>query len=425
MKLRANHTLFFILALAIYALVYWGGVSTVPFHPDESSYLFMSSELKTVLTNPSSMYWIARITSEDAGKRQWLRLLDPPLAHIAAELGRSAAGLPPLPRDWDWGETWDYNQRAGVVPSAELLQAGRMAVAALFPFSLAFFFFAARRAAGPFTAWAAVILMAANALLLLHTRRVMAEGILIFAIAFFLWTLLAAHKHPWLAAIPAALAFLAKQSLAPLALVGLLGVLWPAQPGRGWGVRARQALLFVVIYAALIFAFYPIAWRQPLRVLADMAEKRQYLAEIQLDKYGNAAISSLGERAAAMARQVYFAAPTFYEDPKYKDVTRASEAAYLANPLHALLRSAPGGGLLLALTLVGMACFGWQVRRRPSPAQRAPALLWITFLLQAVALLAAVPLEWQRYYLPLIPLVCFWAAAGLDVFRRWIAARER
>ncbi len=417
MKLRANSILLFILALAIYALVYWGGVSAVPFHPDESSYLFMSSELKTVRDNPSSMYWTARPASEDAGKRQWLRLLDPPLVHIAAELGRSAAGLPPLPRDWDLGETWDYNHPAGVVPSKYMLLAGRLALAPLFPFSLAFFFFAARSAAGTFTAWAAVILMAANALLLLHTRRVMAEGIMVFTIAFFLWTLLAAHKHPWLAAFPAALAF--------LALVGLLGVLWPARPGRGWGIRVRQAVLFGVVYAALIFAFYPIAWKQPLRVLADMGQKRQYLAEIQLDKYGDAAIPSMGERAAAMARQVYFAAPSFYEDPKYKDITRASEAAYLANPLHALLRSAPGGGLLLALTLAGMACFAWQVRRGPSPAQRALALLWITILLQAVALLAAVPLEWQRYYLPLIPLACFWAASGLDGLRRWIAARLR
>ena len=415
MKPRTLSTLIFCACLALYTVAFLGGVASVPYHPDESSYLFMSDELEPMLTHPSSLYWSERPAD---GKRQSLRLLNPPLIHIVVELGRRAAGLDPLPVDWNWSAPWDYNLLAGAVPSPALLQAGRMAVAVLFPLSLVLFFFAARRAAGDFTAWAAVVLLASNALLLLHARRVMAEGTLIFAVALFLWTMVVARQHPWLAAIPAALAVCAKLSLAPLVLIGLAAILWPLEAERPAALRARQAVVYAALGLALTLALYPIAWQQPLRVAEEISRTRDYVANIQMQKYADQVIKTPGERLRALVRQVYFAPPDFYEDPMYAAQTRDSETAYLANPLHRLLRSGLGGGILLALTLAGLGLCLPRMRREL-------AYLLAATLLLAFALLAAVPLEWQRYYLPLLPFTCFWAAYALDQARVWIRRAQK
>ena len=417
MTARRLSTALFLLCLAAYSAVYLRGVARVPYHPDESSYLYMSDELESLLTRPAALYFNER--SAD-WPRQAQRLLNPPLLHYVVELGRRAAGLDPLPVNWDWSQPWQVNLLAGALPSPELLQAGRMAVAVLFPLSLLLFFFTVRRVSGDVTAWLAVLLLAANALLLLHTRRVMAEGLLIFTLMLFLWTLVhvgqgtAAGKHPWLTAIPAALCICAKLSLAPMALVGLAAVVWPPDTSRGWAARARQAVLFGVLVLVLTLALYPVAWQRPIRTVEEILRIRDDIAAGQMQKYAAQVIHTPAERLSALVRQVYYAAPSFYEDPMYASYTAESEAAYLANPLHTLLRSPVAGSLLLVLSLSGMLLAAWRILHR---GPRPLALLLFATLLQAAALLAAVPLEWQRYYLPLLPFVCFWAAYALTQVR--------
>ena len=45
--------------------------------------------------------------------------------------------------------------------------------------------------------------------------------------------------------------------------------------------------------------------------------------------------------------------------------------------------------------------------------KRALLLLMIATVFQAIALLIAVPLPWQRYVIPLVPFVCIWTAYGV------------
>jgi hypothetical protein len=67
---------------------------------------------------------------------------------------------------------------------------------------------------------------------------------------------------------------------------------------------------------------------------------------------------------------------------------------------------------MLGLTLLGMVL---GVRRDTKGPQdrRAGALALVATLVQGAALLLAVPLAFQRYVLPLVPLVCLWAGHGL------------
>lgn len=256
MRTRFRSLPFFLIVLSLLTGGYLIGVAGVPFHPDESTYLYMSADLETFFQSPTALFWRPESTGD---VHQQYRRLNPPLVHALIGISRTAAGLPALPVDWDWTKSWQENQRAGGLPPANLLLTGRIGEAFLYPFSILFLFLAVRRVANDFTAWVAALLLASNALVLLDTRRAMAEGGLLFTLTLSMWALVKAEKRPWMVAIPAALAFSAKQSLAALGPVGLLAALWPlplqgSAPGKVRILRFfGKTALYAVTFAAIVF----------------------------------------------------------------------------------------------------------------------------------------------------------------------------
>jgi len=68
----------------------------------------MSADFEAVFTQPSSLGW----KSENEGDlRQRYRELDAPLTRYVLGIGRSIAGLPPLPNDWNWSVNWEQIRR--------------------------------------------------------------------------------------------------------------------------------------------------------------------------------------------------------------------------------------------------------------------------------------------------------------------------
>jgi hypothetical protein len=285
-------------------------------------------------------------------------------------------------------------------------------------------FFVGRRAGGEFNGWTAALLLASNALVLMLGRRAISEGALIFTAIWTLFSLMYAQKRPWLTALPAGLAFCAKHSLGALAPVGLLAILW--QPHIAWGTRIRQAGMYLALYLAVVLALNPFIWAHPIAALQDAAENRRVLAANQVADRPEQALSTPGRRVITMIGALYLTPLFLAEVGNYQDDTRTQDAAYLANPLHSLLRSLPAGGLLLAVTLFGYMNATRQVLSRDKPSsspllpdqRRALSLLLIAAALQAAALLVLVPLPFQRYYLPLVPHACLWAAFGLRQLAR-------
>jgi hypothetical protein len=104
----------------------------------------------------------------------------------------------------------------------------------------------------------------------------------------------------------------------------------------------------------------------------------------------------------------------FYEDSRLAENIQAAQTAYLANPWNTLFRSPLAGVTLLALGLFGLTAGGFQAGSRDPLNQRRFILLLMATLLQIVALLVAIPLSWQRYYLPLVPFACIWTAYGVN-----------
>ncbi|HLF90164.1 MAG TPA: phospholipid carrier-dependent glycosyltransferase [Anaerolineales bacterium] len=410
------------------------GISKVPFHPDEATNLFMSSDLETMFTQPGQLGFDPAKLDDQA---QIYRTLDAPLRRYILGLGRLAFGLPALPLDWDWGKTWDENEAVGALPSQELLFAGRLAMTLLLPFSMILIYIIELEMGGQWSGWTSTLLLGLNALALLHGRRAMAEGVLIFGVLLAFWSFLRGGKYPWLAGLGMAIAFNAKQSALALLPVGMLAVVWvkkhrtqisqkntnsnPISVGfqrylhDNFWQAGNNLMQFLVVFGLVTFALNPVYWRNPLEATqASLVEREDLLSRQVADAQKFAPEQVLDtpiKRLAVTLGNLYILPLQFYEVGNYQVQTADMEQAYLSVPGHAFLHGFAGGGILLTLTLIGMMRGFMDIRRRG--LTRPLVLLFAATGLMGVALLVAVPLPFQRYPIPLLPLMVLWMGMAM------------
>ena len=403
-------------ALAILiSIFYWTGISSVPFHPDESTYIFMSSDFDQFFHQPFSLAWKPE---NGADLRQHYRLVDAPLVRDLIGLGRFITNSPALVADWNWLLTWDQNSTAGALPSNNLLQTARFSLAWLFPFSLFFIYLIGKKLGGSGLGFLAMLLLAINPLVLLHTRRAMAESVLLFTVIFSIWCLLSFQKRPWLIAIPVALAFAAKQSSAGLILTGLCIPIFQWFQTREKSRAIKNIALFLVLFLGITVLLNPFLWADPIRALGAAVAARQDLLQQQLAAYTHfipgQVLGSLPERGLGVISNLFFTPLQFAETGNYLVQTQPVVSAYLVNPMANLLRSFVGGGILFFISLVGF-ILAIVTFRKGSPTFRwnMGILILATFAL-VVGLVLVIPLAFQRYVMPVIPVTTIWSAFALD-----------
>jgi len=403
-----------LLGLAAFILVilfqFWD-VNSIPFHPDESTQLYMSSDFQKLLHSPGQLAW----TPENPDPRAIYRLLDAPLSRYLIGFGLSLSHLPPLPADWDWSNTWADNDKAGAVPVEQVLKIGRLVTTSLIPLSMLFLFLTGRALGGKLTGWLAGILLGLNMLVLLHGRRAMAESALLMCISLALWGFLHGDRYPWLAGLGAALAFNAKQSALALAPIGLLSVIWIAEESdRLNKKRLVNILQFCGVYLAIFLLLNPFVWKHPIPALQASWQSRQDLLFRQVNESLSGETEqnqlSIARRSLITVANLYIIPPQFYEVGNYRSQIESQENVYLAGFGHQLGRGILGGGLLFLLTLAGIV-FGFRsLNTWGKSSRRNFLLLFLAMVLQVVALIIWVPLPWQRYVIPLVPYACIWPA---------------
>jgi 4-amino-4-deoxy-L-arabinose transferase-like glycosyltransferase len=405
--------------LLLFLPVYFSGLDGLPFHPDETSLLFQSRDLELLLTDPRSMAW-------DEAKRgqadQQYRALNAPLAKYALGLGRRLAGHRPdeVGTDWDWSLSWEENQERGALPARSVLLPARLASTALAVAGLGLFYRSGKRVGGMPGGLLALLLVGLNALVLLHGRRAMSEGTLLFGVGLALWGILLGDRWPWLAGLGAALAFSAKHTALPLIPVGLLAAVWTTGPGGSGAALGRgsvRAAVYLATAALVVLALNPLLWSDPIGSGLDMVQARRALVQAQIQ--AQAAHSpvrlpmSATDSLASLIGQLYLTPLQFEELPNYSQESASAAAEYLRNPLNGLLRGEVLGVLLLGLTLVGI-LLGLTRLRRAQPAERRDlGLLLLATLLQALVLVITLPFPYQRYYLALLPLCMLWVGYAL------------
>jgi 4-amino-4-deoxy-L-arabinose transferase-like glycosyltransferase len=405
----------FFIILGLLTSFYLWGVMTVPFHPDESTQLYMSGDLDQLLTNPLDLTFNPNVQGDI---KQHYRLIDAPLTRYILGFGRTIGGFPALPADWDWSKTWNENVQIGALPSEDLLYTGRLAISLLLPLALLFLYLTGKQLEGGMTGLLAALFLGLSALVLLHGRRAMAEGALIFGVAFFLWSLFQSDRRAWLTGLAMAIAFNAKQSTLALSPVGLIAVAWLSDHAstdfKRIGANIAQ---YLGVFVLLTFALNPVFWNSPVQTIQIAIHERQDLLQRQVADTQRLApekvLDSPGERLVAILANLYATPPMFYEVGNYVEEIQPAENEYLSIPGHDLFRGLAGGGIMLFITLFGFATSLFKFRDLNTSKRRSLVLLMLASAAQLSALLLAVPLPWQRYVIPLVPFAALWAAIGL------------
>lgn len=407
----------FVLLLLLISAFYLSGVSQVPFHPDESTFLYMSAEYDRLISHPTRMAWDS---SAELTPILRYRMIDAPLTRYMLGLGFSIFNLEPPQADWDWSASWEENQAAGALPNPGLLLAGRLLVASLFPLSLVLLYLIGLKLDGRLLGILAVILLSTHPLILLHTRRAMAEGPLLFTLLLALYALLSADRFPFLAGLAFGLALNAKQSAGLLLPAGLAAASWITFPVPH---RLRKILanllLFSLGFGLLTLMLNPFLWLSPVKAVQAAVSLRQDLVSRQVADFEGIAPSQVLEsptqRVAVALAQLYIAPPVFSEAGNYTQFTNPAEAEYSAPAVNNLGRGPLVAGIIMGFTLIGLAGFSRRLIFGTFSVRRQAALLLLAFALTSIGIILLVPLAWQRYYVPLILFIAIFAGMGFTL----------
>ncbi len=403
------------LAILAISLAYFSALSSTPFHPDESTQIYMSRDLDLFFSQPSRLFWREGNTQDPA---QQYRLLDAPLTRYLIGVGRKIYGAQSAPKaDWDWSKTWAENEFAGALPSELSLLTARAATAFLFPLTCWLLYSTGHKFGGKWMGWLSFLLLASNALVLLHTRRAMAESALLFTVSLVIFLILRFPANPGLLALATALALNAKQSTLVLFLWGAVALAFPTDKLIHWQKRLLNLLNYFVLFVAVVFLLNPFLWNRPFKAMSAAWKARQELVEKQIETFGSAApgqiLHSPAQRLVGLAANLFILPPQIAEAENYSSDTKEAAQVYFSNPLHTLLRGFVGGALMAVLTVFGFLLLLRQALMKNSPDRRRAALLCAGGVLQFISLLAAVPLPFQRYVVPLIPFTCLYIAFGV------------
>ncbi len=401
--------------LAGYLVVYFAGIQTVPFHPDESTYIYMAEDFQIASTNPSLIF---RKDQEADALKYHYRLVNAPLGTYWIGLWEYLGGEKPLQVDWDWSISMEENKQIGAMPDVRTLTLARLSSAILFPISLVFAYLLSRIIFGENAALIALFLTATNAIYLLHTRRAMLESISLVTIYLVLWYLPQARKRPIWFGFVCGLAFTAKQSMLPLVIVGIVLISIPEnipQPASRYAISVFKKIVgFSLSFIFIFMVLNPIYWNDSIQRLKASFQERSTLSKYQhADVEWKQFPYSAPATSLVILADLFFQSPSFSELSNYRDQTAFQETEYLANPLNNLFRGLVAGTIYLSLT-----CFGVVISIKTLwGADRKKAFLIAVYLIAFCAQLSFnliyLNLPWQRYVIPLMPYVILFTSEGI------------
>jgi 4-amino-4-deoxy-L-arabinose transferase-like glycosyltransferase len=443
---RIRHTLLWFGLSLGFAAFYLNGLSAVPFHPDESTYIFMSRDFETVFLrrDPGALAWTA---PQPLSREARYRLLDGPVLRYLIGLGGWAWGFTTadLNGDWDWEAAWRENVQAGHRPSPGLLLASRIPEAILTALAVGVLFRMGADVRGVGVGLAAALLFGLNALTQLHGRRAMAEGPALFFSVLTVWGVVHLTRLSDKAAgldrrivglsalvgVSLGLAAASKHTGAALILVacpaaGLALMQRPWPLARRWTAAAGVSLTLALGSLLTAWALNPILYRAPLANTRAMLAARVEFTQRQIDTIGYLFPHLLTPTPLARLRaallEIFLRPPAVWDVPIYAADQASQAEAYLSSPATAWSRHPLAGAVLLGLTLAGLAFSALRVaRNRFGPHTRGEQIFWLWLAVTLGLILLIIPLDWQRYFFPLLPPACLFASLGLDALAQPLA----
>lgn len=406
---------FFILVLLLLSFIYLFGVLKIPFHPDESTLIFMSSDFERLLTNPGSMTWKE---SDPISNVVRYRMIDAPLTRYLLGFGRVLSQNPAPQVDWDWSRTWDENVIAGALPAEDLLFTERFVMAGFFPLTITLLYLIGVKINGRLLGIIVILMFSFNPLILLHTRRAMAESALVFGLVLSLYAFIKLEKYPILVGLAVAVAFNSKHSAIVLFPIGLFVVSWsPFSSNRKISRLVSPIGRYLLSFTILTLLLNPFLWRNPIAAGLEAINQRQSLLSRQRTDFKefipNQVLETPSERVMVLLAQMIIAPPIFAEVANYHQETLLSEIEYLEVPGNNFGRNYLTGGLIFGFILLGFLASIQEVFTGESDKQRNSIILLLTIFAIVVGFTLVIPFSWQRYSVPLIPFASIITAAGI------------
>ncbi len=262
MPTKIKENWIFILLLIALTVFYYYGIFLVPFHPDESTHIYMSQDLEILLSQPLSLAWEPDLPFSN---EIMLRSLGAPLSKYLFGLVRLFTDTPGLISDWNWSLTWSENVSAGAYPPNRLFLTSRSITTTLLLVALVFLYETIKKHYTKMTALLAVIFLGFNPLFLLHGRRAMNEAAVLMGICFLLWALSQETIRPWLVGLALAVAFNAKQSAIALLPIGIIAVCRPFKTRPKANIIAKRLAVFSFFFLMLTYLLNPFFWKHPIQ----------------------------------------------------------------------------------------------------------------------------------------------------------------
>lgn len=409
--------------LLLLAAYVFGGASLAPFHGDESWLISMSRDFHFFVSGDFDRLRVR--TAEPESLADGLRLVNGTVAPYAIGLGWWQAGHSPteLPDPWEWGEDWEWNVAHGRVPSEALLVASRRPAALLTVGAVGAVFALAFAWRGRAAAWLASGLLATHPVVLLHGRRAYMEApLLAFGLATVAIAAAWAVRTPrsgridagFAAALAVATGFAVASKHSAVAIaagcyLALAGVALRREPSvRALAPLAASGLLSFAVFLAL----NPAWWDAPLARPSQVLELRTGMLTNQVELFRDSVYTTPVARIRGLVHQASSAPVAYFEHDAWRGWLSDSVTAYASSPLSGV-RYGPGaasvaGVVLLALALVG----GLRAVQEAARGDAAATVIAVWAFGVVAFILVAVPLAWQRYYMPLYPVLVVLAAGG-------------
>jgi len=394
--------LLFCLALSFF---YFWRVDQVPFHPDESTHIYMSQDFFTFFKNPLTLSYSP---GNDLSKEMTYRAIDAPLTRYLVGFARMLTNSPGLFSDWDWSQSWSNNLASGAYPPNSLLVIARAIPVVLLSTALYFFYLTVRTILPKIPSVISLVYLGLNPLVLLHGRRAMAEPILLFGVILVLWAITRDQVNPMLVGVSLAVAFNAKQTGAFLIPAGIIAVCTSSDDKLRLKNMLARSLVLIAVFVVLTYGLNPFYWKSPLAALSVNFQARSQLLNLQLSDYlqGNAPrfLTSL----ASLITNLFISPPAIAEITKYLEPMRQQIDNYNSFLPNIWGRNLLSGAVIITLVVSGFFVLFKRFFRQTDLIRRKLILLFLATISMAVGILIALPIPWQRYVVPLLPLAAIW-----------------
>ena len=397
--------------IILLAVLYGWTMLDVPFHPDESTQIYMSQDLSRSFTDPLELAWDGKMPLGDEDR---IRAIDAPLAKITIGIMRTIFSIPALESDWNWSLNWEENRDQGALPSREQLLFARAALTACLPISLWFFYQALQTLLSKPGSLIGTLLLGLNPLLLLHGRRAMSEGLLLLGICFFFWAVTRTKRNPWLIGLSLGLTIAAKHSGVGLLPAGILAVVLIPDLREHLNLAARNIVKLLLVLFSILLLLNPFYWRQPLAALQAGIQARFQLASEQREDHLDPDNGGFAASASSLILNLYYTDPQTEEVGNYLANTSAAKQDYLSLGIHTWSRDMVSTAVLITFSLAGLLYFGWKFGERSPQEKENILLLALSTLGMGAFTIYLIP--WQRYAIAVLPFAVSWIVAGLEPF---------